>query len=381
MKKKIFALLLIITALLYQNVNAEEINKFYTNAKDNLEVKETVNGDSALAGDKILINGKLQGIGFIAGNEINIKGSLDYGFIAGNEVNIKGTINNSLYLAGNKIEFNKDSNIGKDAFIAGEEITLNGTLNRDVNIYATKITIKEGAIINNNITINATSLKIEKNVTISGTLKYNENAKTNISNKAIINNIEKIKIENQEINTGEILASILNLVITFACISIILPQTIEKTNKLHEKQNIKNYIKNIGTGLLMLICMPLICMLLLMSNIGIAIGLILTAIYIISIYLAYVLSGYILGKLLLIKVLKLKINENLTGILGIIILKLLILIPVLGQLIALLAIALGLTNIFNLISQKESNETPTENQKEKEIKNKVKEIKKNSIAK
>lgn len=363
MKKKIFIILSIITITLTSNVYAletreikedkkieqKEINKFYTQTKDNINLKETINGDTLLAGNKIIINGNINGIGFIAGNKINIKGNLNYGFIAGENIEVNGTTNNNLYIAGTTITLEENSKIEKDAFLAGEKIIINGNLNRDANIFGTTVIIKENTIINNNININASNIKIEKNTTINGTLKYNEDAKTNINDNVNINKIEKTKIKPQEINKTEIIKNILNLVITFSFIVILFPTLIEKIKNENENTNIKNYIRNTAKGIILLTIIPIICTFLLISNIGISIGLILTALYIISLYISYIFGCFILGNKILIEKLKLNINENLAGILAITILNLLTIVPFLGLTITILITALGITAIWNII--------------------------------
>ena len=370
MKKKIFLFLILAACLVITPVSANEITNFYSDAKDNVEFNENVEGDSALAGNIVDVIGNIDGIGFIAGNTVNIDGSLEYGFAAGNEVNITGHIAKSLYLAGNTINFADNSSVGRDIKIVGQKINLAGKLERHVDVIGTKITMKSGTTVYGDVNLDANNIVVEDNVTIHGTLSYNENANATISDNTMITDIEKLATveESNGIDANAVLSSIVNLVIVFLVISILLPQTIEKTSNLYKKPSFGLYVRNIGAGILILICIPLIAMLLLLSNIGIALGLILAALYVIALYLAYIYSGFLVGEILLIKVLKLKVNKYLSGIIGIIILKLLTLIPILGTIIGFLAITLGLTTLWLLMKQdKES--------KEKEEKEKITEAK------
>lgn len=370
MKKKIFLFLVLAACLVITPVSANEITNFYSDANDNVEFNENVEGDSALAGNIVDVIGNIDGIGFIAGNTVNIDGSLEYGFAAGNEVNIAGHIAKSLYLAGNTINFADNSSVGRDIKIVGQKINLAGKLERHVDVVGTKITMKSGTTVYGDVNLDANNIVVEDNVTIHGTLSYNENANATISDNTMITDIEKLATveESNGIDANAVLSSIVNLVIVFLVISILLPQTIEKTSNLYKKPSFGLYVRNIGAGILILICIPLIAMLLLLSNIGIALGLILAALYVIALYLAYIYSGFLVGEILLIKVLKLKVNKYLSGIIGIIILKLLTLIPILGTIIGFLAITLGLTTLWLLMKQdKES--------KEKEEKEKITEAK------
>ena len=360
MKKKIFGILIMLTLFVIAPVEAKEINSFHMVSDDKVTFEDTVNGDSAIAGNLVDIIGNIDGIGFIAGQTVNVNGNLEYGFLAGQNVNINGQISKNIYAAGETITLSKDANIGKDLFLAGNSINLNGNIQRNINIYASTVTIKKGTTINGNITIEASNIKVEDGASIKGTLKYNEDAKNDISDNSSIGKITTYEKEkNEGFNTSEILSSILNMVVVFLSITIIIPKTLDKTNEIYEKKN-NNYIKNIGIGFLILICVPLISLILLASNIGVYLGLILVALYAIAIYLSFIISGYILGNLILVKLMKLNTNKYLSGIIGIILLKILMVIPVLSTIICLIAITLGLATIWNLL-QKDEEENKKDN--------------------
>ena len=360
MKKKIFGILIMLTLFVIAPVEAKEINSFHMVSDDKVTFEDTVNGDSAIAGNLVDIIGNIDGIGFIAGQKVNVNGNLEYGFLAGQNVNINGQISKNIYAAGETITLSKNANIGKDLFLAGNSINLNGNIQRNINIYASTVTIKKGTTINGNITIEASNIKVEDGASIKGTLKYNEDAKNDISDNSSIGKITTYEINKDEgFNTSEILSSILNMVVVFLSITIIIPKTLDKTNEIYEKKN-NNYIKNIGIGFLILICVPLISLILLASNIGVYLGLILVALYAIAIYLSFIISGYILGNLILVKLMKLNTNKYLSGIIGIILLKILMVIPVLSTIICLIAITLGLATIWNLL-QKDEEENKKDN--------------------
>ena len=360
MKKKIFGILIMLTLFVIAPVEAKEINSFHMVSDDKVTFEDTVNGDSAIAGNLVDIIGNIDGIGFIAGQTVNVNGNLEYGFLAGQNVNINGQISKNIYAAGETITLSKDANIGKDLFLAGDSINLNGNIQRNINIYASTVTIKKGTTINGNITIEASNIKVEDGASIKGTLKYNEDAKNDISDNSSIGKITTYEINKDEgFNTSEILSSILNMVVVFLSITIIIPKTLDKTNEIYKKKN-NNYIKNIGIGFLILICVPLISLILLASNIGVYLGLILVALYAIAIYLSFIIAGYILGNLILVKLMKLNTNKYLSGIIGIILLKILMVIPVLSTIICLIAITLGLATIWNLL-QKDEEENKKDN--------------------
>ncbi len=362
MKKRILALIVVIMFFMITPVHAQEINHFYANSDENAKVEDVIHADSAIAGNIVDIIGNIDGIGFIAGNDVKVNGTLEYGFIAGNSINVNGKLNKSIYAAGNQITFSKDANVERDIFAAGDTIILNGKLNRDINVFANKIIIEENAVINGNVKLNTNDVTVKDDAVIKGTLEYNENAKNSISDKATIQKITTYNIQNDNsIDTTELLFSIVNMLVTFLVIAIILPKTISKTEKIYYNKKPSNYVKNTLLGFLILICVPIICLLLVTSSIGKSIGLILAVIFVIALYLSFIYSGYVLGKLLLTKLLKFNTNKYVIGLVGITVLNLLILIPVIGSIISLIAITFGLTTIWNLCIFEDEIENKKEN--------------------
>lgn len=359
MKKKILGIVMVIALFIIVPVSAKEINSFHAVANDNVSFKDVVKGDSAIAGNLVDILGNIDGIGFIAGNTVNVNGTLEYGFVAGNNVNINGNILKSVYAAGNSVIISKDAKVERDVFIAANEVVLNGTLNRDVSLGSTKVTIKSDAKINGNVTIEANNLVVEDGATVKGTLKYNKEAKTSLSDTASIGKVviygshEK---DNSKNNAAlDTVISIINMLVVFAVISALLPKVCDKTILIYSDS--RNYLKNFGIGLLILFCTPIIGLLLLISNVGTSLGLILLLLYGISIYLAFIVSGFVLGDLVITKLFKFNINNLFVGCIGIILLKLLLLAPYIGGLVSLMALPIGLATIGSLVvvDDKENN--------------------------
>lgn len=358
MKKKIFSILVILSLFVVAPVHAKDINNFYANANDTISFKDKVIGDSAIAGNLVDIIGNIDGIGFIAGNTVNVNGDIEYGFIAGNKITVNGTIEKNAYIAGNDITISSDAKINRDLFMASNTIIIEGTVNRNISLGASELIVKSTAKIGGNINVEADKITIEDGATINGTLKHNEKAKTNIGNNANIKKIEaykEIEVENDTNDLSEALISIVNMFVVFIVFTSIFQKTCAKTKEMYEGKN--KYIKNAGTGLLLLICVPVVCLLLLISSVGLSLGLVLFGLYIIGLYLAYITSSFVLGDLIITKLLKKDINNYFVGIIGIVLLKLLTLIPHIGGLISFIALILGLATIYNLIIVDEKEET------------------------
>ena len=360
MKKKIFGLILALMVLAIMPVSAEEINKFYAEAGDNVKVEDVVHADSAIYGNVVDLIGNLDGIGFIAGNTVNLNGNLEYAFIAGNVITVNSKVERSAYIAGNAITIDKDASIGRDLFIAGSDVNISGNLNRDVNAAGSKVVITSTAKIKGDISISADTIIVEKGAYIEGTLSYNETAKADISKESSLTSVKTYTVTEEEAksNVGSILISIANILVVFAVTTLVFPQDILKRGKT-------NYLKSFGIGLLILLCTPVIAIFLLISSIGISLDLILIALYAICLYLSYITFGVLLGHLLIEKLIKKDASILLKGLIGIILLKLIVLIPAIGGMISLIAICIGLALIISLLEDKKEDKVIEAKIKEK----------------
>ena len=351
MKKRLFSILIVLAMVVIFPVNAKEINSFYSNAGDNLSIKDTIKADSAIAGNVIDLLGNIDGIGFIAGNDVNINGTLEHGFIAGKTINVNGIIEKSAYIAGQKIVLGKDSKIKRDAILAAEKITINGNIDRDIYAGASSITIKSGSTINGNITISAKKLVIEDNTTIKGTLKYNKDAKTSVSDTSSIGKkVTYLENETSKDNKALItdtIISIINMIVVFVVLATILPKTCDSLSKKHD--NFKTYLKSFGTGILVLLCVPIIALFLLISSFGTSLGIILAILYGIAIYLSFIAFSYLLGDLIINKLFKSKIHPYFVGMIGILLYKLLMFVPILNSILGIIALCVGLGAISNIL--------------------------------
>lgn len=334
MKKRFNILIIMVLTLLIgiTSVNAE-VNTPKTYADYDVEVKEDINANLFAAASDIKINSIIKGLGFIAGEEIIVDGNLDYGFIAGKEININGFITN-------------------DAFIAGEEVIINGTINRDLYIFSSKIEIN--GTINRDIYIMTDEIVINENAIVNGKLHYNDTAK--LVDK--IGNIEKtmyetIKVDEKEEAKEEIIGNLylfVKLVVVLVVLILLMPKLFDNIKKNYNDKKVSYYFKNIGYGFIFLIGVPILILILLMlSNLGGRLGLILLLLYILGLSISNIFTGYVIGLLIDKKLLK-KNNQYLTGIIGIFIVILVNLIP----LVSVFTLTLGLGTILNIYLSKRS---------------------------
>ena len=121
--------------------------------------------------ESVQVDGAYDGIGFIAGSNVNVKSILEYGALAGADVYFNGNINKDLFTFGASVDIS--GSIGRDAYIAGTSVKINGNINGNLYVYASELIIGEEAIINGNVKFYGETFKT-KGGSIGGTLSYYE---------------------------------------------------------------------------------------------------------------------------------------------------------------------------------------------------------------
>ncbi len=297
-----------------------------------------------IAGNTITNKANIDGISFIAGNEITTEGVSTYGIYAGNNINIKENILKDLFVAGNKITIYEDAVIGRDIFIAGANVTIKTNIARDLRIGANNINIS-GITINGDAYLYADNIILDENTIINGKLTYPEDAKINGLDLAQVRDIvktKKVDVEIKKNNASIIKNTILNIcagIIIMLILFYMIPKSKERLDKVDLK--IDSIIKTICIGFLILILIPMIFVITVFTNILTPFALILACIYGISIYLGSLLSAYIIGSLLTKKIFK-KDNQYLALVIGIILVKLVKLVPYIGNFISVLCLLYGI---------------------------------------
>lgn len=118
-----------------------------------IEAGEVINDDVYLAGERVVVNGKINGDLFATGNVVVVNGEVEGSiFIAAQTLEVNGQVGGSVYgasysmlvgekasigrnfyYAGFSFQANPGSAIGKDLMVAGYQAVLGGNVGRDVN--------------------------------------------------------------------------------------------------------------------------------------------------------------------------------------------------------------------------------------------------------
>ena len=349
-----------------QSINfnkGETIEGSYYTAGNNITIDGLVKGDVICAGQSININGEVQGDVICAGQSININGKVDGNVrVLSNVVNVNGQIGKNLMLGAATLNTSASSTIGGEALIGAAVADLHGRINGDLSAAGANINLA-GTVVKNvllrldNKNSKNSNLVILDSGYVGGNLTYTSANDATISGKArVVGKIDHKLPSVRNVNpAGEAAGWLLGRIYSiFAAIIIglVLIGLWGKQLKVLTDQMLKRIGPSIGWGAVILIITPVICLLLLITLIGIPLAILMGLIYIIMLWLSKILVGILVGRTILARWWKPK-QENLLIALsiGVLICWLLFSIPFIGWLFALAAMLWGLGGLFLYFKQ------------------------------
>ena len=340
--KRIKFLLLVFVVTIPFLVHAEDK---YFNAGDIVKDIGNITHNYFSVGNSIKNEMDIDGILFTAGNNIDYSGKTEYAFIAGNTIGIKGTIEKDLFVAGNIVNITEETILGRDLYAAAKSITISTNLEGNAYLGAAEIVLDTEEI-------NGDRLIVINSLTINGTLKYNDNIVIEGMDKITASEI--IKYANNEASTEdsvldtirEAVLSITSLIIVAYLINLFLPKIYAVDDKLETKE----ILKRIGVGFLTLICIPIASIIAIITVIGFPVGIIALLSYGVMIYTSIIFASKFIG----VEILKRFNKNNIYAALaiGIVLIKLIKLIPVCGGLVYLLCMLYGLGSFYKIFKKR-----------------------------
>ena len=331
MKKFIVFLIGVLAVLLPVGARALEEN-YYSQDKAN----EVINHSIFTAGNSVNYNNNVNGASYIAGYDVTFGGSTEYGFLAANTLHVTGAVHNDLFAAGNIVVL--DQEVGRDAYVAGNEVTINGNIKGNAFVAASRVKLNN-TTISGDLNIVASTVDISGDVKVTGTLNINEDAR--INGNITYGTKSTYKTKSVKLNTFKVkvTSTLISLVTTliFGLLFILLAPKVAKRFKEE-----REFGKVIGYSFLWLLLVPIVCALLLMTMVGSLAALALILVYIFTLMLSTIASGIFFGNLINTKIFKIADNRYLDLIIGLLVFKLLNLIPFVGVIIYFVFIIIGL---------------------------------------
>ncbi|MFB0556318.1 MAG: hypothetical protein ACETVW_00450 [Dehalococcoidia bacterium] len=311
----------------------------------------TINGDLWAAGSTITVNGVVNGSVMAAGRTVNINGDVGHAVRAGGEtIIINGDVSGDVMVGGGDVNVASTAKIGGDLLFGAGIARIDGLIEGDIKGGGSEVTISNG--VKGNIALKVESLIILPTANIQGDLTYTCEEEADIQSGAQIggmttHNLPEVKEKRAKPFpfvlfsgiggkvTGFLMALIAGLVII-----LLAPRRLTSiAESIRSRPG-----ASAGWGALILFVTPIVAIIVCITIIGIPMGLIALALWGIAIYLAQIPVGLFIGRWIIGHFRGVEGKAIMVGALalGLVILRLLRLIPYLGFFIGLAAILFGL---------------------------------------
>ena len=271
----------------------------------------TVNGDVFALGTTVTINGTVNGMVNIGATTIVINGTVvESARLAGYEASVLGSIGEDLLVAGNIATVSDSGVVGRDLIPLASTFTLDGAVERRISGGVQTATLNGS--VGTDVDLDANNLTVTDSARIGGDLVYRSSIDAKIASGAQIGGeviAEQLTEENGEVaadgeaevagvSVGMFVPAIIGFVIAAVYGTVMLfglPRiTIAASNQL-----IEGPLLSLGLGVATLILAPIIAILVMITVVGIPVGLVTLLLYSIALYSAQVFVGMSIGRLIL----------------------------------------------------------------------------------
>lgn len=318
-------------------------------ADDQITTEGEYYSNKVIAGDKVTNEAYIDGLALLTGNSVKNNGKLSYGFLAGNDITIKGEIEKDLFAAGNDITIEEDAIIPRDVYLAGNKVVIKANIGRTLYVTANTLDLRD-VTVNGNVKTAVEEILVNDNTVINGTLSYEENTIIGNLDAATINDVVTYKestvkpsFKEEVIDTT---SSTIALLVTVLVLFIVFKQLRETIDEI--EFDVASFVKNIILGFAFLIVVPVASVLLMITGVFLPLSLIALALYAIVLYLSVGIGSYVIGRLLW-NITKKDHNWFIDLIIGIVLVNIVGLIPVVGEIVESLITFYGIGLIASLL--------------------------------
>lgn len=253
-----------------------------------------------VAAGRVEIPGSVVGSLNIAGGEIDLAGTVGRTVrIIGGDTVISGTITGDLMVFGGSTQIEPSASIEGDLLIYGGQLDLQGTVGGDVNGTVGSMTIAGN--IDGDVNLDVQSLDVAPQAEVDGSLEYVSRQEADIAPGAdVAGEIDHTQITSWGTGEGlraQVFSPLVRTLWLLAAGAIMI--ALAPRLAAIVSGNVRHPWIPAIVGVLSLVVLPVLAILLMVSIIGIPVGLILLTLFFIALYLSQVIVGQRLGTLIL----------------------------------------------------------------------------------
>lgn len=301
MKRKLFAILTVVCLLCSVCLCAGAAG-FYGDA-----VEGSHTGSTFVSGYSVTNHATIDGIAFLAGENIRSAGKAEYLAAAARTIMVTGDVEKDAFLAGQDLSVQGDT--GRDLFAAGQTLDITGDVGG--NVYGAASSILIQGKVQGDLYLSAEKVLIGKDAVIGGRLHYPSTAKVTanaeVLERAVVQHVETPEEAHETPSLGN---KIFDKVMSFAGLAIVtlvllwLTPLWETVDSRYTGQSFGKYATAFGIGFGVLVGVPVAGVLLMISGVGLRLAGLLLTLYAAALVASSGFAAFFIGSFLKRKVLK-----------------------------------------------------------------------------
>jgi cytoskeletal protein CcmA (bactofilin family) len=326
------------------------INQDYFAYGERVEISGTVNGDVYVAGGQVLVDGRINGDLLAAGGTVTIAGSVSQDVrVVGGQITLNGSVGRNLTIAGGDVDLSESATVKGGIVSAGGRVRLAAPVGSGARIAAGSVLVS--GPVAGNLEVMTGDLRLTSKATVSGNVTYwSQDAASidpgaRIAGGAIRKALPEVSRPRMETVLGALAGVVIMAKLVSAASTLILGLLLIYLLPGYTESTISTLARrpaaSFGIGLVALIVIPVAATMLLVTVLGLPIGLMAIALYLVAIFLVRVFVIMWLGRVLLAWRGN-EVRNTWAFVVGLVVYSVLTLIPFVGGIVALAAILFGL---------------------------------------
>ncbi|OGI14757.1 hypothetical protein A3K63_02680 [Candidatus Micrarchaeota archaeon RBG_16_49_10] len=316
---------------------------FYA-AGGNVQVDGVIKGDLVAAGGNVKFTGEVTEDLIVAGGNIELGGLVkDDLRVAGGSISFKGDSGDDLILAGGEGNVSPASVIGGDLIIAGGDVLSEGKVDGDVIVNAGDVRL--GGKVAGNVSINAGKVEILPGTVIGGDLNVTSNDVKIAEDAVIGGEFTQSKGDARKSPAKSRVGSAVTKYFTSLVIGVVMILLFQDSVRATYGRIVESPGKSALMGLLFVFAVPIACLVLVFTIVGIPLAIIGVVVYVVVLYLSRIFVALAIGEKILGKSKK-TFGLMTTLALGLLVWVVLTVLPVVGFFVILATVILGSGAVF-----------------------------------
>ena len=165
--------------------NASSATRNIYRAGGNVRLAAPVRGDFYAAGGRVTVDQSVAGDATLAGGAVTVRAAVGEDLrVAGGDINIESTVGGELYASGGNITLSNAAAVADAATLYGGNVNIEGKINGPLTVYAQKVILN--AEVARDVEINAEEIELGPRAKLGAALRYPSDAQFKTAEGVII---------------------------------------------------------------------------------------------------------------------------------------------------------------------------------------------------